>query len=266
MIEYGPWMLADDLIARVERELADAAPGDAGRVADAILDDLARRNQFAASEPSLAGAVRTEIERLFASRDIAACKTALAKVFRDALGPSPREVTSASYSPELQLEVLGLKGETLQEPILDVGCGPEARLVRFLREHGKEATGIDVRAPKDATRASWLEYDYGAGRFGTIASHLGFTLHFMHQEMKRSDLAYEYARAYMRILKALAPGGTFAYVPGVPFIEAMLPNDKLEIVRMPLTSELLTDSVKRVQEATGLVLDSATHVTARSGR
>jgi len=86
----------------------------------------------------------------------------------------------------------------------------------------------------------------------------------MHQEMKSSELAFEYARAYMRIVKSLAPGGTFAYVPGLPFIESMLPAAELRVVRVPLARELVTEAVARVQEATGLVLDAATHVIARS--
>ncbi len=84
--------------------------------------------------------------------------------------------------------------------------------------------------------------------------------------MKRSDLAFEYARTYMRIVAALAPGGTFAYVPGLPFIEAMLPRAQLEVVTRPLASELMTENVARVQEATGLVLDAATHVTRKGKR
>jgi hypothetical protein len=168
-------------------------------------------------------------------------------------------VTSATYSPELQLAVLGL-APSMAEPILDVGCGSDAALVRYLRQAGKSAQGIDVRAPSDATRASWLSFDYGPPRFGTITSHLGFTLHFMHQEMKRSELAFEYARAYMRIVRSLAKGGTFAYIPGVPFIEALLSKSDFRVEHVALRSELFTDSVERVQQSTGLVLDAATHV------
>jgi hypothetical protein len=187
---------------------------------------------------------------------------ALRAVLGAALGAAPRAVTAASYSPELQLAVLGLTPAAMREPVLDVGCGPDARLVRFLRAAGKDARGVDRRAPADvADTGDWLTFDYGAGKWGTIVSHLGFSLHFMHQEMKSSDLAFEYARAYMRIVRALAPGGTFAYVPGLPFIEAMLPASELRVARVALARELVTEAVARVQDATGLVLDAATHVT-----
>ncbi len=234
---------------------------------------LARKNQFAASEPRLAPGIEREIDGLFdgiANGQPRASlfeehQEGLARLFREILGSQPREVTSATYSPELQLAVLGLSVDALREPILDVGCGEDAALVRFLRARGKDARGIHHRvvASDFATRADWLTHEYGASRWGTITSHLGFTLHFMHQEMKRSDLAFEYARAYMRIVQALAPGGTFAYVPGVPFIESMLPAGEHVVGRVALSLDLVTDAVKRVQEVTGLVLDAATHVTKR---
>jgi hypothetical protein len=276
--------LADELVLRIERaslvELAEAsflvddggvpADGDAERICTALDDAFARKNQFAAAEPKLIAGITDAIDTLVSCVDedralaFAQCKEALTTLFHQVLGPDPREVTSATYSPELQLRVLGLSIEAMREPILDVGSGPDAALVRHLRATGKEAHGIDARTRGDdvVTRASWLAFDYGERRYGTIVSHLGFTLHFMHQEMKRSDLAFEYARAYMRIAKALASGGTFAYVPPVPFIEALLPKASYRVVRVPLAKDLLVAPVERAQQATGLVLDAATHVLA----
>ena len=274
--------LGDRLIERIEKcslaELANAdflrvddAPAgveDATRVARAIERAVAEKNQFAASEPALRSVIH---DALHVMNDAItrgeprepAMKAAAEKLraaFRATLGEKPREVPAASYSPELQLEVLGLSIDAMREPILDVGCGPDARLVARLREAGKSATGIDFLI--DGT--DWLTFDYGAKRWGTICSHLGFSLHFMHQEMKSSELAFEYARAYMRIVKSLAPGGTFAYVPGLPFMEELLPASELRVVRVPLARELVTEAVAKVQDATGLVLDAATHVIARS--
>ncbi len=267
--------LGDDIIDRIEQaslvEISRAefmAPSDsevgasdASNVAAAIVATIAKRNQFARAELDVP-AIEREVAAWFAGDKANA--SALAAILGKALGPSPREVVAATYSPELQLRVLGLDPSALEEPILDVGCGADAALVRFLRSIGKDARGLDIDAPPDAgVRGSWLAHDYGADRYGTIASHLGFSLHFMHQEMKRSDVAYEYARVYMRILKALKRGGTFAYVPGIPFIESMLDARVHLIVRRKLDTELVTDSVGRAQRETGLVLDSATHVTRR---
>jgi len=278
--------LGDRIIERARRasleELARAAflgPDDAplgqneaAHVAAEIVSALGKKNQFAASEPKVAAGVAHEIEALFAAiaagepRDaaFARAQSALAAVFREALGNAPREVTAGIYSPDLQLAVLGLAVDDLEEPILDIGCGESASLVRHLRAAGLEARGIDREAKADvAERADWLTYDYGSARWGSMLSHLGFSLHFMHQEMKRSELAFDYARVYMRMLKGLLHGGTFAYVPGLPFIEAMLPKSDFEVKRVPLAKDLMTENVARVQEATGLVLDAATHVKRR---
>jgi hypothetical protein len=269
--------LGDRIIERVHaasiEELASGAflvpdetaaePGDAARVVTAIVSALSKKNQFAASEPRVAPGISRVIHELFTTRDFPKASAALSALLREVLGDAPREVTSSTYSPELQLRVLGLSLDALKDPILDIGCGADAALVRHLRAAGKKASGIDREAPADVgDRADWLAYDYGDARFGTIVSHLGFSLHFMHQEMKSSEIAFEYGKTYMRILRALAKGGTFAYVPGLPFIEPMLPSD-FEVNRIPLARELFTENVARVQEATGLMLKAATHVRRR---
>jgi hypothetical protein len=272
--------LADRIIERVRaasfEELASGAflgaddpketaePADAKRVAEAIVSALSKKNQFAASEPRLVEGVTRIVDDLFATRDFAKAGSSFLGLFRGFLGEAPREVTSATYSPELQLRILGLSIDALEEPILDVGCGEDASLVRHLKAAGKNARGVDRECPPDAgDRADWLAYDYGNQKWGTIISHLGFSLHFMHQEMKSSDLAFEYGKTYMRILRSVAKGGTFAYVPGLPFIEPMLPASDFEVKRVPLARDLFTENVARVQEATGLVLQAATHVVRR---
>ena len=243
---------------------ATAEPGDAARVTEAIVSALSKKNQFAASEPRLALGVTRIVDDLFATHDFAKASSSFLGLFRGFLGEAPREVTSATYSPELQLRILGLSIDALSEPILDVGCGADAALVRHLRAAGKNARGVDRECPPDAgDRADWLAYDYGAAKWGTIVSHLGFSLHFMHQEMKSSDLAFDYGKTYMRILRSIAKGGTFAYVPGLPFIEPMLPASEFEVKRIPLARDLFTENVARVQEATGLMLQAATHVVRR---
>jgi hypothetical protein len=262
------YLVADPALLAAER----GAPEEADACAHDLQRALGAKNQFVASEPALAAGVRKALRALWealgaagagASRAeaLAAARVELAAIVGAALGPEPREIVSAEYSAELQLAVLGLDAGTLAEPILDVGCGENATLVRHLLAANKDARGVDWNAPEDvADRGNWLELDYGIARWGTILSHLGFSLHFMHQEMRRSDLAFEYARAYMRIVKALAPGGTFAYVPGLPFIEGLLPASAFDVKRVALPESHMTPAVRQTQRDTGLVLDAATHV------
>lgn len=136
----------------------------------------------------------------------------------------PREVVCSEYSPALQLAVLGLELDKLHEPILDLGCGEHARLVEELRSKGKQAFGVDrvVKPSEYTTQADWFGYAVEPGKWGTIISHLGFTNHFLHHHLRGSDEAFRYARRYMELVRGLALEGTFAYAPGVPFVEQHL--------------------------------------------
>lgn len=143
--------------------------------------------------------------------------------------PYVQEVVCAEYSPATQLAVLQLDPATMKGPVLDIGCGQHAYLVRYLREQGIAATGIDrfIDHTEDyLVSADWLEYSLQPGYWGTIISNLSFSNHFLHHH-QRSDSGYlRYARKYMDILAALQPGGTYHYAPQLPMIEAYLPADK----------------------------------------
>lgn len=130
-------------------------------------------------------------------------------------------VACSEYTPELQLEIMSLNIKEIMEPVLDIGCGRQGNLVKYLRGEGIEAHGFD-RLPGNLpylTSADWLEYSYGASKWGTIVSHLGFSNHFHHHHLRTDGDFINYAIKYMEILHALIPGGSFHYAPGLPFIE-----------------------------------------------
>lgn len=145
----------------------------------------------------------------------------LALALKVAFGARLRDTVQAEYSPGLQIAVLGLS--QVETPVLDVGCGATAALVDYLRDAGIEGVGMDrdAQAP-GVVQADWLTQDYGRGIWGTVISHLGFSLHFLHHHLSDHELAFDYARAYMRILASLRVGGRFAYAPALPFLEAVL--------------------------------------------
>lgn len=145
----------------------------------------------------------------------------LALALKVAFGTRLRDTVQAEYSPTLQIAVLGL--DRVETPVLDVGCGATAALVDYLRDAGIEGVGMDrdAQAP-GVVQADWLTQDYGRGIWGTVISHLGFSLHFLHHHLSDHELAFDYARAYMRILASLRVGGRFAYAPALPFLEAVL--------------------------------------------
>jgi len=139
----------------------------------------------------------------------------------------PAEITSvvcAEYQARLQLQVLQLAPEQVTGPLLDIGCGEQALLVKYLRNIGIAAVGID-RMAGDASlslRYDWLEFPYGTSQWGTIVSHLGFSNHFHHHHLREDGDFRQYAAKYMEILASLKPGGRFHYAPGLPVIEGYL--------------------------------------------
>jgi len=135
-----------------------------------------------------------------------------------------KNVTCAEYSPQLQLEVLKIDISTIQEPVLDVGCGKNAALVLFLRKLGIEVFGFDrlVDNKEYCSQSDWFDYHFKTKHWGTIISNLGFSNHFMHHHLRTDGNYIEYAKKYMEILRSLKCGGTFYYSPGVTFIEDFL--------------------------------------------
>ncbi|PYI53431.1 class I SAM-dependent methyltransferase [Paenibacillus flagellatus] len=168
-----------------------------------------------------------------------------------ARSPHIPPIAYAEYSPELQLNVLGLHEDRLLQPILDIGCGAQARLIRYLREYGLAASGLDrweVECGAAWSSADWLYADYGTGVWGTVISHMAFSNHFRHHHLRKDGLAEDYARAYMNIVRSLRPGGCFAYAPGLPFMEEPLARDpRFRIETQPVVGALEATRVIRIR-------------------
>lgn len=158
-------------------------------------------------------------------------------------------VACSEYAAELQIEILNLNINEIMEPVLDVGCGRNGNLVKYLRDEGFEAYGFD-RLPDDLphlTTASWLEFDYGDSKWGTIVSHLGFSNHFHHHHLREDGDFVRYAEKYMEILGSLKPGGCFHYAPGLPFIEAYLNRNLYQLSNQSIVKVGFTSvKVKRL--------------------
>lgn len=194
---------------------------------------LHTRNQFLqVAIAEVAAAIRRAIDRAAREGDLMIGLRGLEEELGAQLGEAPVEVVCSEYSPELQLRLLGLA--EVRGPALDVGCGAEARLVALLRSRGVAAEGIDRVRGDD-----WLDpRHYAAGRWATVLSHQAFSLHFLHHHFRSGPTALTYAETYMAALRGLQAGGVFAYAPGLPFIEAMLPRGSYRVVRVPLADGL----------------------------
>lgn len=246
----APWLRAQ--LVRWLRRRNQFMELDTGALAelDALCHDglLAAMHVLASDEPP-GPALRPVLLRVRAT---------LAAFVRARLGAEPREVVSSEYTPELQLGLLGLRIEDLQGPVLDVGCGVKAALVGALRARGIAAEGIDRDAdPAVASVADWLRYDYGVERWGTVVSHLAFSLHLLHHHLAGRPTAFVYTELYMQVLRSLRPGGVFAYAPGLPFLERLLPRGIYVCTRLAAPQG---PGLRAAAADTGLQLGHATQV------
>lgn len=150
----------------------------------------------------------------------------------------PDTPVCATYSPVVQLQVLGLDPARMVGPVLDLGCGPDGELVAYLRGMGRrDVYGVDQNATESdgIFRGSWFEAPLARGAWGTVIAHQSFSLHFTHAHLRSEAQAKAYAQTYMRILESLKPGGCFAYAPGLPFLEPLLPDSRWLVQTEPLS-------------------------------
>lgn len=163
--------------------------------------------------------------------------------------PDLKPVGCSEYSAPLQLEILKIDTGSLMEPVIDIGCGREGNLVKYLAGLGIDITGIDrfVSTDENILNSDWLEFDYGIEKWGTVISNLGFSNHFKHHNLREDGNYLEYAKKYMEILNSLKPGGNFHYAPDLPFIESYLDIRKFKIEKYHIgESGFITTVVKRI--------------------
>ena len=222
------------------------------------LDEQAREQLFASVEGALAAMERSgQLEPALSEH-----RRELSDFVHARLGKEPREVVRRV------LAGLAARGARPGTDVPLSGALARHRL-RARRAAGARsflegiaAEGVDRDATLDvATRDDWLTHDYERKRWGSVLSHQGFTLHFLHHHHARGDTAYAYARVYMSILRALKMGGRFAYAPGLPFIEGLLDAASYRVQRIPFADALRVPSLVAIETDTGLELSYATHVT-----
>jgi hypothetical protein len=172
----------------------------------------------------------------------------------------------SEYSAELQCSILGIELAALAQPVLDLGCGQHALLVRYLRDLGVQAVGVDrgAAAGEGVIAADWFEYPLGQARWGTIVSHMALSNHFLHHHMRADGHPERYARLYMSVLGALAPGGRYVYAPGLPFLEPLLPGALYAVQTTPVARLAGSDADQALRAAFGDSVFYACQVTRRA--
>lgn len=170
------------------------------------------------------------------------------KGINDPQSPQILEVPCSEYSANFQVELLNIDIYNLLEPVLDIGCGPNAHLLNYLREKGIQTFGLDRLCQNDdfTIKSDWLDFEFKPLHWGTLISNLSFALHFTNHHHRKDGEYILYARKYMEILNSLKTGGTFYYAPGLPFIEAHLPKDKFKAVTHRLNEEYSYTRITRL--------------------
>jgi hypothetical protein len=245
-VRLARWLWSRNQYVRLDRAALTAACEQAAReVADALRDTADPRDMSS---------------RLVHAGEQLQARVA-AQVRAGGGGQEPSDVVCSEYAVTLQRDALGLGDEPLTPPILDIGCGRSASFVRALRAEGLAATGLDREAPEDvALVGDWMSFPFGQDRWGTIVSHQAFSLHFIHHHLAGDAEAFAYARVYMAILRSLQVGGRFVYVPGLPFIESMLPAREYRCSRAPLPEAMVGEAIHALERAAGFELAYAAHV------
>jgi len=172
----------------------------------------------------------------------------------------------AEYSPELQLQLLGVTPAALREPILDLGCGAAARLVVHLRGLGLDARGVDRQVTSGPGRyaGDWFSFPLEPACWGTIVSHLAFSSHFHHHHHRPGGHPARYARRTLELLEALQVGGRLILAPGLPFFEPLLPADRYGVVQRPFALPPDSALCQALQARFGDGLLYASHISRRA--
>ncbi|MGH0053642.1 MAG: hypothetical protein ACQ5SW_09665 [Sphaerochaetaceae bacterium] len=171
--------------------------------------------------------------------------------FKTALRDTPviGQVVNEEYSPQLQMEIYNIDPKSLREPVLDLGCGAKARLVKQLQFLGVHAIGIDRTLDEENSfciKKDWFSYTFEKKTWGTIIANMSFTNHLLYTFQNDKEKLYAYLITYKEILASLKNGGCFAYAPSVPMIEDRLDPSQYEVDRIEIAHGIYRSLIRTV--------------------
>ena len=159
------------------------------------------------------------------------------------------QVVNEEYSPQLQMDIYNLSIKSLMEPVLDIGCGPKAQLVKHLNTFGVYAVGIDriqEEAPPFYLKKDWFNFSFEKETWGTIIANMSFTNHLIYTFNNDKEMLYSFLIKYKEILESLKKGGCFAYAPSVPMIEERLDPSRYEIDSIEISNGVFRTLIKSI--------------------
>ena len=212
----------------------------------ALLETAADRNRIGAAMRAVVDAHHERLTRFFAlictsassgntTGDASAASAASGASAEAVSGAFLRSVPCDEYSAQLQMQLLCIEMDRLREPVLDLGCGSSGTLVRFLRDAGVVAVGVDRLAPRETgfVRADWFDAPLEDAQWGMVLAHQSLSLHFLFHHQHATGQEERCARLLMQVLRSLRPGGRFCCTPAMPFFEPFLEDSTYRLQRFP---------------------------------
>ena len=140
-------------------------------------------------------------------------------------------IPCSEYSADLQIKILRIDLNSLTDPIIDIGCGKDAKLVNLLKKRYKNVYGIDQYYCKqnNIVLGNWFDFQFAPNTLGTVISHMTFSNHFRRSITFKTDELDKYISKYKEILTSLKINGKFVYCPRIPEIEESLITSGYEI-------------------------------------
>ncbi|HRX01820.1 MAG: class I SAM-dependent methyltransferase [Anaerolineae bacterium] len=268
-IEPGFYSALEELLARSAAGEADAISLDLVRfTAHTLLKRLYAVNQFLRVDPGkleeLEGIYRQTWEAMQENGEIQATLRELhypqlarwlaslfPEHFLEPLKASPviGNVVCEEYSPQLQVQLFQLDVSRIKQPVIDVGCGSHANLVRYLRSIGVDAYGVDRHLEVHESyleQGDWLDYPFERDRWGSIISNMAFTNHLHYTYHQDRNQFARYLLKMKDMFASLARGGSFCYAPSVPFVEDRLAAEEYHVKRRRITEGVFISVVQKI--------------------
>jgi hypothetical protein len=165
------------------------------------------------------------------------------------LAPLVGHVVCEQYSAQLQIELLSIDATQLKQPVLDVGCGSRANLVRYLRSLDIQAYGFDrsleIHAPY-LDQKDWFEYAFESRSWGTVVSNMAFTNHLNYARLHDVSQLERYLLKMKDMIESLVSGGRFVYAPSLPFVEESLAIDRFKVEHRRAIGNISVSTITRI--------------------
>ncbi len=218
--------------------------------ADQVIENIYKINQFldisGIYKEKLKKIYRKSLQELNETRDIKdylyrhhypALSRWLSGIYPEAIRKAlsnAKEINSLiceEYSAEFQLNLLGIDHEKMNEPIIDIGCGKNGFLVKYLRSKRKDVIGIDRLIEKETAylkKIDWNEFEFKERTWGTIISNMSFSNHLRYSLIYDRKKYQSMIKKLKELLNSLKREGEFIYAPAEPVSELKYIDSRFE--------------------------------------